>query len=97
MKRTKQSSLPDKLPKPKFKHPTQLTRGERAVAILNAPVGLVAHKQIFLKAKGVTDSEFTEALDIASNGKLLRAAGLQGSHRGMPVDLSVHPTDLWNI
>lgn len=78
MKKNKQSSRPDKLPKPEFKHPETTYEGriERAVAILNSPHGFMADKQAFLKSKGLTDTEFLEALNIASNGELLRAAGL---------------------
>lgn len=49
---------------------------ERAVLILNDPHGFMADKLMFLKAKGFTDTEILEAINVASNGELLRAAGL---------------------
>lgn len=63
--------------KPQFKHPNTTKEGriERAVAVLNAPGGFVQDKQAFLKSKGVSDSEFLEALNIATSGELLWAAG----------------------
>ncbi len=53
----------------------------KSVKVLNAPMGLVADKQIYItmkcKAEGFTTDEcstiFLEALNIASNGELLRS------------------------
>lgn len=64
--------------RPSFKHPpgTREGRLERAVAVLRDPGGLVGHKIEFLRSKGLSGSEITEALNIASDGELLRAAEL---------------------
>lgn len=61
-----------------FKHPIDTSDGriERAVAVLKDPHGFMADKHAFLKSKGVTDVEFLEALNIASQGELLRSAGI---------------------
>ena len=78
MKKSNESSPSGNRQKPTFKHPATTHEGriERAVAVINDPRGFMADKQAFLKAKGVTDTEFLEALNIASNGELLRAAGI---------------------
>ena len=64
--------------KPEFKHSPTSYEGkiERAVFVFNDPRGFMADKTAFLKSKGLTDTEILEALNIASNGELLRAAGI---------------------
>jgi hypothetical protein len=71
MKTTKQQ-------RPSFKHSPETKEGrlERAVAVLQDPGGLVGHKIEFLRSKGLSGSEITEALNIASDGELLRTAEL---------------------
>ena len=68
---------------PKFKHPSSSYEGkiERAVFMFKDPHGFMADKMMFLKSKGLTDTEILEALNIASNGELLRAAGID-QHAG---------------
>jgi hypothetical protein len=63
---------------PKFKHPPETKEGrrERAVAVLRDPHGFVQDKWLFLRSKGLSDTEILEALNTASGGKLLRAAGI---------------------
>jgi len=65
--------------RPNFKYPPETTEGrlERAVAVLHEPGGLVSWKVEFLRLKGLSGLEITEALNIASGGELLRAAGLE--------------------
>jgi hypothetical protein len=64
--------------KPNFKHPSETKEGrlERAVAVLRDPHGFVQDKWQFLQGKGMSDTEILEALNIASDGELLRAAGI---------------------
>jgi len=61
-----------------FKHSVKTTEGriERAVAIMRDPGGFVHEKWQFLKDKGMSDTEILEALQIASDGELLRAADI---------------------
>jgi hypothetical protein len=68
----------DKLKAPKFKHSSTTYEGkiERAVFVFNDPHGLVADKMAFLKSKGLSDTEILEALNSATNGELLRSAGI---------------------
>lgn len=63
--------------RPNFKHPPETTEGrlEHAVAVLREPGDLVAHKLEFLRSKGLSGSEIMEALNTASDGEVLRAAG----------------------
>ena len=65
-------------PMPKFKNPADTREGriERAVAIMRDPRGFMQDKWQFLQGKGMSDTEILEALNIASDGELLRAAGI---------------------
>jgi hypothetical protein len=68
-----------KSPRPRFRHPLDTPEGrqERAVAIFLDPHGFVQHKWEFLRQKGMTDDEILEALNRASGGEVVRAAGLE--------------------
>jgi len=46
----------------------------KAVRVLKAPGGTVQAKISFLKHKGMTDAEITEALNRATNGEIVRSA-----------------------
>lgn len=61
-----------------FHHSAETREGrvERAVAIMCDPQGFMQEKWQFLKGKGMSDAEILEALNIASNGEVLRATGL---------------------
>lgn len=74
----KKNHVRGKIEKPEFKHPSDSYEGkiERAVFVFKDPRGFMADKTLFLKSKGLTDTEILEALNIASNGELLRAAGI---------------------
>jgi hypothetical protein len=63
---------------PQFKHSVETREGkiERAVAIMRDPRGFMQDKWQFLRGKGMSDTEILEALNIASDGELLRAAGI---------------------
>jgi len=65
-------------PIPKFKHSTETREGriERAVAVMRDKRGFVHDKWQFLRGKGMSDTEILEALNIAGDGELLRAAGI---------------------
>ena len=67
-----------KTQKPSFKYPPETKEGrlERAVAVLRDPHGFVQDKWLFLRSKGLLDTEILEALNVASDGELLRAAGI---------------------
>ena len=67
-----------KLKAPEFKHPPTTYDGkiERAVFIFNDSPGFMADKMAFLKSKGLSDTEILEALNSATNGELLRSAGI---------------------
>lgn len=77
-KRNMNFTKQDKMNTPKFNHPPTTHEGkiERAVVVFNDPHGFMADKTAFLQSKGLTDTEILEALNIASNGELLRAAGI---------------------
>jgi len=47
---------------------------DNCVRVFKAPGGTVQQKQAFMKKKGATDAEITQALDIASGGELMKAA-----------------------
>lgn len=47
---------------------------EKAVQVLKAPKGSVQAKIEFLKDKGMTDLEVTEALNQVTNGEIVRSA-----------------------
>jgi hypothetical protein len=65
--------------RPNFKYSPETKEGrlERAVAVLHAPGGFASSKVEFLRLKGLSGLEIMEALNIASGGELLRAAGLE--------------------
>jgi hypothetical protein len=65
--------------KPQFKHPLNTPEGrqERAVAVLLDPNGFVHQKWEFLRAKGMSDTEILDALNEATDGEVLRAAGIE--------------------
>lgn len=65
--------------KPRFHHSADTPAGkqERAVAVLLDPHGFVQQKWDFLRHKGMSDNEILEALNTASGGELLHAAGLE--------------------
>jgi hypothetical protein len=67
-----------KLQRPSFNYPSETKAGrlERAVAVLRDPQGFVQDKWLFLRSKGLSDTEILEALNVASDGQLLRAAGI---------------------
>jgi len=67
-----------KTKKPQFKHAPGTLEGkrERAVAVLLDPHGFVHQKWEFLRQKGMSDTEILEALNEATGGEVLRAAGL---------------------
>ena len=64
--------------KPHFKHAPNTPEGnrERAVAILLDSHGFVHQKWEFLRQKGMTDNEILEALNEATDGEVIRAAGI---------------------
>jgi hypothetical protein len=63
---------------PHFEHSVETREGriERAVAIIRDPRGFIQDKWQFLRGKGMSDTEILEALNIAGDGELLRAAGI---------------------
>lgn len=63
--------------RPNHKYPPETQDGglESAVTVLRSPGGLVAHKINCPQTSGRSGSEITRALDFASGGELLRAAG----------------------
>ena len=65
--------------KPRFQHPADTPAGkqERAVAVFLDPHGFVQQKWEFLDQKGMSDNEILEALNTASGGEVIRAAGLE--------------------
>jgi hypothetical protein len=68
----------EKLKTSHFKNPVTTPEGrrERAVAILRDPHGFVQQKWEFLREKWMSDNEILEALNEATGGEVLRAAGL---------------------
>jgi hypothetical protein len=64
--------------KPQFKHPVTTPEGrrERAVAVMLDPHGFVHQKWEFLRGKGMSDNEILEALNEATDGEVIRAAGI---------------------
>ncbi len=66
------------VPLPKFQHSPDTREGkiERAVAVMRDPRGFMQDKWQFLRDKGMSDTEILEALNIAGDGELLRAAGI---------------------
>ena len=65
--------------RPRFHHPadTRAGRHERAVAVFLDPHGFVQQKWDFLRQKGMSDNEILEALNTATGGEVIRAAGLE--------------------
>ncbi len=65
--------------KPRFKHPVDTPAGkqERAVAVFLDQHGFVQQKWEFLREKGMSDNEILEALNTATGGEVVRAAGLE--------------------
>jgi len=63
---------------PQFKHPATTPEGrrERAVAVFHDPHGFVQQKWEFLREKGMSDNEILEALNQATGGEVIRAAGI---------------------
>ncbi|MCL4178849.1 MAG: hypothetical protein KJ072_14045 [Verrucomicrobia bacterium] len=61
-----------------FRHPADTPSGkqERAVAVFLDPHGFVQQKWEFLRQKGMSDNEILEALNTATGGEVVRAAGL---------------------
>ncbi len=68
----------DEMKAPEFKYPPTAYEGkiERAVFVFNDSHGFMADKMAFLKAKGLSDTELLEALNIATAGELLRSVGI---------------------
>ena len=66
------------LAKPRFQHPADTAAGkqERAVAVFLDPHGFVQQKWDFLHQKGMSDNEILEALNTATGGGVIRAAGM---------------------
>ena len=64
--------------KPHFRHPadTHAGRRERAVAVFLDANGFMHQKWEFLRQKGMSDDEILEALNSATGGEVLRAAGM---------------------
>jgi hypothetical protein len=64
--------------KPQFEHPVSTPEGrrERAVAVLRDPHGFVHEKWEFLRQKGMSDNEILGALNDATDGEVIRAAGI---------------------
>jgi hypothetical protein len=64
--------------RPRFQHPADTVAGkqERAVAVFLDPHGFVQQKWEFLRQKGMSDNEILEALNRASGGEVMRAAGV---------------------
>ncbi len=64
---------------PRFRHPADTPAGmqERAVAVFLDPNGFVQQKWEFLRQKGMSDNEIVEALNTATGGGVIRAAGLE--------------------
>ena len=64
--------------KRQFRHQVTTPEGrrERAVAVLLEPHGFVHQKWEFLREKGMSDNEILEALNEATGGEVIRAAGL---------------------
>ncbi len=76
------------IPTPRFQHPPYTPAGnqERAVAVFLDPHGFVQQKWEFLREKGMSDNEILEALNTASGGEVIRAAGLESliaEHQGV--------------
>ena len=67
-----------KAKKPQFKHPVTTPEGrrERAVAVLLDLHGFVHQKWEFLREKGMCDDEILGALNQATDGEVIRAAGI---------------------
>jgi len=67
-----------KTKKPQFNHPvtTPAGRRERAVAVFLDRHGFVHQKWEFLREKGMSDNEILEALNEATDGEVIRAAGI---------------------
>jgi hypothetical protein len=65
--------------RPRFNHPadTPADKHERAVAVFLDPHGFVQQKWDFLRQKGMSDNEIMEALNTATGGEVIRAAGLE--------------------
>jgi hypothetical protein len=63
----------------RFQHSADTPAGkqERAVAVFLDPHGFVQQKWEFLREKGMSDREILEALNTATAGELIRAAGLE--------------------
>jgi hypothetical protein len=66
---------------PSFKNPATTPAGRRecAVAILRDPHGFVQQKWEFLRERGMSDDEILEALNEATAGEVIRAAGIDWS------------------
>lgn len=65
--------------RPQLQHAADTPAGkqERAVAVFLDPHGFVHQKWEFLRQKGMSDTEILEALNTASGGEVIRAAGLE--------------------
>ena len=72
--------------RPRFQHPAETHAGkqERAVAVFLDPQGFVQEKWEFLRQKGMSDNEILEALNTATGGEVIRAAGLGNVPGGQP-------------
>jgi hypothetical protein len=68
----------------RFQHPAETPAGkqERAVAVFLDPHGFMQQKWEFLRQKGMSDNEILEALNTATDGEVIRAAGIES----LPVD-----------
>lgn len=79
--------------KPQFKHSADTPEGrhERAVAVLLDPHGFVHQKWEFLRQKGMSDNEILEALNAATNGELIRAAGFDWPGKAPPARIGKNP------
>ena len=80
----------EKQTKPQFKHPVTTPEGrrERAVAILLDSHGFVHQKWEFLRGKGMSDDEILGALNHATDGEVIRAAGIDWPAGMVAIDSS---------
>jgi hypothetical protein len=69
----------EKQKKPHFKYAPNTPAGnrERAVAVFLDPHGFVHEKWEFLRQKGMSDNEILGALNEATDGEVIRAAGIE--------------------
>ena len=84
-----------KAKKPQFKHPVTTPEGrrERAVAVFLDRRGFVHEKWEFLRQKAMSDNEILVALDQATDGEVIRAAGIEWPPEVFTVESSRQPNN----